>query len=260
MLLAIDVGNTNIVLGVFEEERLVESWRLATLRERTSDEIGIWVAQLFEHRSIDVGRVDGIVMGSVVPPLTGTFMTMAQRYFGMTPLNVDSSVDTGMPILYKHPAEVGADRILNGVAGYRLYGHDLDSPLIIVDFGTATTFDAISKKGEYLGGVICPGLQISADALFQRAARLPRVDVKKPCEVIGRTTVGAIESGLYYGYVGLVDGVVRRMREDLGGRAACIATGGLAGVIAPEVEAIEHVDPDLTLQGLRMVWERNRPR
>jgi type III pantothenate kinase len=218
------------------------------------------VAQLFEHRSIDVGRVDGIVMGSVVPPLTGTFMTMAQRYFGMTPLNVDSSVDTGMPILYKHPAEVGADRILNGVAGYRLYGHDLDSPLIIVDFGTATTFDAISKKGEYLGGVICPGLQISADALFQRAARLPRVDVKKPCEVIGRTTVGAIESGLYYGYVGLVDGVVRRMREDLGGRAACIATGGLAGVIAPEVEAIEHVDPDLTLQGLRMVWERNRPR
>jgi type III pantothenate kinase len=199
-------------------------------------------------------------MGSVVPPLTGTFMTMAQRYFGMTPLNVDSSVDTGMPILYKHPAEVGADRILNGVAGYRLYGHDLDSPLIIVDFGTATTFDAISKKGEYLGGVICPGLQISADALFQRAARLPRVDVKKPCEVIGRTTVGAIESGLYYGYVGLVDGVVRRMREDLGGRAACIATGGLAGVIAPEVEAIEHVDPDLTLQGLRMVWERNRPR
>src|SRR5262245_11177026 len=151
MLLAIDVGNTNIVLGVFDGERLVESWRLATLRERTSDEIGIWVAQLFEHRSIDVGRVDGIVMGSVVPPLTGTFMTMAQRYFGMMPLNVDNSVDTGMPILYKHPAEVGADRILNGVAGYRLYGRDLQSPLIIVDFGTATTFDAISKKGEYLG-------------------------------------------------------------------------------------------------------------
>jgi type III pantothenate kinase len=260
VLLAIDVGNTNIVLGVFEDDRLVESWRLATLRERTSDEIGIWVAQLFEHRSLDAGKVTGIIMGSVVPPLTGTFITMAQRYFGLTPLNVDSSVDTGMPILYTHPAEVGADRILNGVAGYQLYGRARRSPLIIVDFGTATTFDAISGKGEYLGGVICPGMQISADALFQRAARLPRVDLRKPCDVIGRTTVGAIESGLYYGYVGLVDGLVRRMQNELGKNTGCIATGGLAGVIAPEVDVIEHVDPDLTLQGLRMVWERNRPR
>jgi type III pantothenate kinase len=260
MLLAIDVGNTNIVLGVFEGDQLVESWRLATLRERTSDEIGIWVAQLFEHRAIDANKVNGIVMGSVVPPLTGTFMKMAQRYFGMTPLNVDSSVDTGMPILYKHPAEVGADRILNGVAGYRLYGRDRQCPLIVVDFGTATTFDAISARGEYLGGVICPGMQISADALFQRAARLPRVDVRKPCEIIGTTTVGAIESGLYYGYAGLVDGVVRRMRAELGANTACIATGGLASIIAPEVDLIEHVDPDLTLHGLRMVWERNRPR
>jgi type III pantothenate kinase len=260
MLLAIDVGNTNIVLGVFEGDRLVESWRLATLRERTSDEIGIWVAQLFEHGALDSARVTGIVMGSVVPPLTGTFIKMAQRYFGMTPLNVDSSVDTGMPILYKNPAEVGADRILNGVAAFRLYGRDRRAPMIVVDFGTATTFDAISAKGEYIGGVITPGLQISADALFQRAARLPRVDVRKPCEVIGRTTVGAIESGLYYGYVGLVDGVARRMRGELGENAMCIATGGLAGVIAPEVDLIELVDPDLTLHGLRMVWERNRPR
>ncbi len=260
MLLAIDVGNTNIVLGVFDGQRLVESWRLATLRERTSDEIGIWVAQLFEHRAIDAARIDGIVMGSVVPPLTGTFMKMGERYFGMTPLNVDSSVDTGMSILYKHPAEVGADRILNGVAGYRLYARDRHCPLIVVDFGTATTFDAISAKGEYPGGVICPGMQISADALFQRAARLPRVDMRKPCEVIGRTTVGAIESGLYYGYVSLVDGVVRRMKNELGAGTACIATGGLAGTIAPEVDLIEHVDPDLTLHGLRMVWERNRPR
>ena len=260
MLLAIDVGNTNIVLGVFDGERLVESWRLATLRERTSDEIGIWVAQLFEHRAIDANNVTGIVMGSVVPPLTSTFMTMAQRYFGMRALNVDSTVDTGMPILYKNPAEVGADRILNGVAAFRLYGRERRAPMIVVDFGTATTFDAISAKGEYLGGVITPGMQISADALFQRAARLPRVDVKKPCEVIGRTTVGAIESGLYYGYIGLVDGLVRRMRGELGQNAVCIATGGLASVIAPEVDLIEHVDPDLTLQGLRMVWERNRPR
>ena len=258
MLLAIDVGNTNIVLGVFEGDRLVESWRLATMRERTSDEIGIWVAQLFEHRSIDANTVTGIVMGSVVPPLTSTFMKMAQRYFGMKPLNVDSSVDTGMPILYKNPAEVGADRILNGVAAFRLYGQGRNAPMIVVDFCTATTFDVISLKGEYLGGVITPGLQISADALFQRAARLPRVDVRKPCDVIGKTTVGAIESGLYYGYVGLVDGVVRRIMTELGRNAVCIATGGLAGVIAPEVDLIEVVDPDLTLHGLRMVWERNR--
>jgi type III pantothenate kinase len=260
MLLAIDVGNTNIVLGVFEGDRLVESWRLSTLRERTSDEIGIWVAQLFQHRALDPRQIDGIVMGSVVPPLTGTFMKMAQRYFDMTPLNVDSSVDTGMPILYRNPAEVGADRILNGVAAYRLYGRDRRAPMIVVDFGTATTFDAISARGEYLGGVITPGLQISADALFQRAARLPRVDVRKPCEVIGTTTVGAIESGLYYGYAGLVSGVVRRMRRELGEDAVCIATGGLAAVIAPEVDLIEQVDPDLTLHGLRMVWERNRSR
>ena len=260
MLLAIDVGNTNIVLGVFDDDRLVESWRLATLRERTADEIGIWVAQLFEHRALDINRIDGIVMGSVVPPLTGTLMAMAQRYFGLTPLNVDSTVDTGMPLLYKYPAEIGADRILDAVAAYRLYGRERQVPLIVVDFGTATTFDAVSAKGEYLGGIICPGVQISADALFQRAARLPRVDVRKPCEVIGKTTVVAMESGLYYGYVGLVDGLIRRLKRELGQNAVCVATGGLATIIAPEVDLIEHVDQDLTLQGLRMVWERNRPK
>ena len=259
MLLAIDVGNTNIVLGVFDGDRLVESWRLATLRERTADDIGIWVTQLFEHRAIDVNRISGIVMGSVVPPLTGTLMTMAQRYFGLSPLNVDSSTDTGMPLLYKHPSEIGADRILNAVAAYQLYGRDRQLPLIVVDFGTATTFDAVSANGEYLGGVICPGVQISADALFQRAARLPRVDVRKPCEVIGRTTVSAMESGLFWGYVGLVDSLVRRITRELGNHTVCIATGGLAGIISPEVDLIECVEPDLTLQGLRMVWERNRP-
>jgi type III pantothenate kinase len=258
VLLAIDVGNTNIVLGVFEGDRLSQSWRLATLRERTADEIGIWAAQLFQHQDLDPQTVTGIVMASVVPPLTGTMMAMGQRYFGLAPLNVDSTTDTGMPILYEHPAEVGADRIVNGVAAYQLYGRDAHAPLIIVDFGTATTFDAVSANGEYLGGIICPGVQISADALFQRAARLPRVDVRKPCEVIGRTTVGAMESGLFYGYVGLVEGLVRRMQRELGSNAVCVATGGLADMIAPETELIQHVDLDLTLQGLRVVWERNR--
>src|SRR5687767_9820618 len=258
MLLAIDVGNTNIVLGVLNGAQLIESWRLATLRERTSDEIGIWVGQLFEHRAIDAGKVTGIVMGSVVPPLTSTFITMAQRYFGMRPLNVDSSVDTGMPILYKNPAEVGADRILNGVAGYRLYGRERRAPMIVVDFGTATTFDAISAKGEYLGGVICPGPQISADALFQRAARLPRIEVRKPERVIGRTTVGSMQSGLFWGYVDMVEGLVRRMRAELGGNPVVVATGGLAILVAPETQLIDHVDGDLTLRGLRIVWERNQ--
>jgi type III pantothenate kinase len=260
MLLAIDVGNTNIVFGVFDGDRLIESWRLATLRERTADEIGIWVGQLFQHRAIDVDLIHGIVIASVVPPLTGTLMMMARRYFGMTPLNVDNTVDTGMPLLYKHPAEIGADRIVNAMAAHQIYGRGHPGlPLIVLDFGTATTFDVVSAKGEYLGGVICPGVQISADALFQRAARLPRVEVRKPCEVIGTTTVGAMESGLYYGYVGLVEGLVRRIARELGGRAVCVATGGLADVMSSEVDLIEHIDPDLTLQGLRMVWERNRP-
>jgi type III pantothenate kinase len=259
MLLTIDVGNSNIVLGVFERTELIESWRLATLRERTADEIGVWVSQLFQHRALDPSRIDGIVMASVVPPLTGTLITMAKRYFGLTPLNVDSTVDTGMALKIKYPAELGADRLVNSVAAYQFYGREPHRPLIVVDFGTATTFDAVSAEGEYLGGVICPGVQISADALFQRAARLPRVEVRKPCEVIGRTTVTAMESGLYYGYVSLVDGLVRRIRSELGPKTLCIATGGLAGVIAPEVELIEHVDPDLTLQGLRVIWERNRP-
>ena len=258
MLLAIDVGNTNIVLGVFNGTSLVHSWRLATLRERTSDELGILVTSLCERHQVTRGDIGGIVMASVVPPQTGTVIAMARDFFDRTPLNVEPAVNGGMPILYENPAEVGADRVVNGIAAYEEYGRAAQSPVIVVDFGTATTFDAISAKGEYLGGVICPGPQISADALFQRAARLPRIDVRKPDRVIGRTTVGSMQAGLFWGYVDMVQGLVRRMRAELGGRAAVVATGGLAASVAPETDVIEHVDPELTLRGLRMVWERNQ--
>ena len=258
MLLAIDIGNTNIVLGVFESDALRQSWRLSTNRQRTADELGIWIFHLFEHRHLDVASVDGIVVASVVPQLTGTTAEMAEHYFARSPLVVEGNVQTGMRVLYEPPSDVGADRIVNGVAGFERYGRPAGKGVIVVDFGTATTFDAITAAGEYLGGVICPGVLISADALFQRAARLPRVDVRRPALVIGRSTVGSMQSGLFYGYVGLVEGIVQRMRRELGGPVVCIATGGLSELIAPETTAIELVDRDLTLHGLRMIWERNR--
>jgi len=260
MLLAIDVGNTNIVLGVFDGATLVQSWRLQTLRERTSDELGLLVDGLFAHSRLERVQIRGVILGSVVPPLTGTIREMVQRYFSVPVIIVEPGVNTGMPILYKNPAEVGADRIVNAVAAYEKFGQAMNPgrPLVVLDFGTATTFDAVSAKGEYLGGAICPGVQISADALFQRAARLPRIDVRKPATVVGQTTVGAMESGLFYGYVGMVEGLVRRMSDELGGNAVCVATGGLADVIAPETPVIQHVDRDLTLDGLRIVWERNQ--
>jgi type III pantothenate kinase len=258
MLLAIDVGNTNIVLGIFDAKTLVHAWRLQTLRERTADELGLVVEGLFAHAAVRRADVEGIVLGSVVPPLTGTTCTMVQRYFNRETLVVDPARNTGMPILYENPADVGADRIVSAIAAYERFGGRGD-PLIVCDFGTATTLDAITGRGEYLGGAICPGVTISADALFQRAARLPRIDVRKPAHVIGRTTVGAMEAGLFYGYVGMVEGLIRRMTDELGGRALCVATGGLAPMIAPETKLIAHIDVDLTLQGLRIVWERNQP-
>src|SRR6478672_1846341 len=259
MLLAIDVGNTNIVLGVFEGTRLTHSWRLATLRERTADEVGILVTHLFANKAVPIDRVTGIILSSVVPPLTRTMEEMAERYFRHRPLTVDPGTNTGMPVRYSPASDVGADRVVNGVAAYEAYGRATTSPVIVVDFGTATTFDAISAAGEYLGGVICPGIGISADALFQRAARLPRVDVRKPPAVIGGTTVTSMQSGLFFGYVAMVDGMVARMRAELekGESAACIATGGMASIIAGESAAIQRVDPDLTLNGLRLVWARN---
>jgi len=257
MLLAIDVGNANMVIGVFDGSTLIQSWRLQTLRERTSDELGLLVEGLFKHSGLDQSKINGVVVGSVVPPQTGTTCSMVERFFKRTPLVVEPAKNAGMPIRYDNPTEVGADRIVNAIAAREQFGSNPPRPLIVCDFGTATTLDAVSAQGEYLGGAICPGVSISADALFQRAARLPRIEVRKPKTVVGRTTVGAMESGLFYGYVGMVEGLVKRMNDELGGNAIRVATGGLAAVIAPETQLFDHVDVDLTLQGLRLVWNRN---
>ena len=259
MLLAIDVGNTNVTIGVFDGDQLAHSWRLAALRERTADELGILITRLFEQVKVDIARVDGIAVASVVPPLTRPIEEMCERYFSRTALMVDAS-NAGMPVHYMPASDVGADRIVNAVAAWEKYGRAGSVPLIVVDFGTGTTFDVISKTGEYMGGVICPGINISAEALFQRAARLPRVDVRKPDAVIGQNTVNAMQSGLFYGYVEMVDGLVRRMRAafDGGDRAVIIATGGLADVISGESAAIDRVDANLTLDGLRIIWLKNR--
>jgi type III pantothenate kinase len=258
MLLAIDVGNTNVTIGVFDGDRLAHSWRLAALRERTADELGIFLVKLFEQARVPVAAVDGIAIASVVPPLTRPMEEMCERYFSRTALVVDAS-NAGIPIRYTPAGDVGADRLVDAVAAWEKFGRGKGVPLIVVDFGTATTFNAISSKGEYLGGIICPGINISAEALFQRAARLPRVDVRKPSAVVGQNTVGAMQSGLFFGYVEMVDGLVRRMRGELEGgeKAIVIATGGLSDVISGESAAIQHVDADLTLDGLRLIWERS---
>ena len=256
MLLAIDVGNTNIVIGVFRGQTLIHSWRLTTIRERTADELGILVSDLCDRNEIRQSDISGIVIASVVPPLTGTLVTMVTEYFGRVPLLFEPAVNGGIPILIDNPSEVGADRVVNSIAAFEKYGKGL--PIIVVDFGTATTFDAVSAKGEYLGGVICPGPQVSADALFQRAAKLPRIDVRKPPRVIGTNTVSAMQSGTFWGYVDMVEGLVKRMKGELGGAAVVVATGGLASLIAPESAMIEHVDQELTLRGLRLWWERQQ--
>jgi type III pantothenate kinase len=255
VLLTIDVGNTNTVLGVFEGTELRAHWRLTTRREQTADEYGVLVRNLFAGTGLDPARVEAIALASVVPPLTPVLVELARSYLGRDPLVIGPGVKTGMPILYEPPGDVGADRIVNGVAAFATYG----GPVIVVDFGTATTLDLITRKGEYAGGVICPGIGISADALFQRAARLPRVDVRHPGRVVGRSTVGSMQSGLYFGYAAMCEGLIARIRAELGEPARVVATGGLAPTLAGEIPSIEKVDPVLTLVGLRLIFERNLP-
>lgn len=251
-VLVVDVGNTNIVLGIYRGDTMAGSWRLATARERTSDEYGILARQLIGEAL--QASLAGAIVGSVVPPVNQAIALMIEKYFGIEAMFVEPGVRTGIAIQVDNPQEVGADRIINCIAAHDAYG----GPTVIVDFGTATTFDLVTADATYVGGVIAPGLNISAEALFARAARLPRVDIRKPDRVIGTNTVVNMQSGIYYGYLGLVDGILSRMKQEVPEIQRVVATGGLADLFAAESEHIDEVDGDLTLRGLKLIFERNR--
>ena len=254
MLLAIDVGNTNVTLGLYDGDTLGPRWRLATNHERMPDEYGLQILGLLDHAGHTPERLTGVCLASVVPPLTGKVVEACQRYLGCNPLVVDAGVKTGVRIRYEDPKAVGADRVADAAAVQRLYG----TPACVVDFGTATTFDAISAEGDYLGGAIAPGIGIASEALFMRTAKLPRVDLQRPPAAIGRNTVHAMQSGLLFGYVSLVEGMVARFRAELGPDTKAIATGGLAELVAKETDVIQIIAPWLTLDGLRIIWDLNR--
>ncbi len=255
MILTLDVGNTNIKTAVFDGERLVQYWRLKTDTSATSDEIGVKLAGLFGHNRLDMGVIDGIILSSVVPTINFTIEHMCRTYFGMDPMQVAPGIKTGINIKYENPRELGSDRIANAVAAHAIYG----GPCIFIDFGTATTFGVVSSRGEFLGGAICPGLKLSMDALFLHTAKLPRVEIVRPDTVIGRNTVTNMQSGMFFGYVGQINHIVAKMKEEMGHQdMRVIATGGLSRLIATDTNAIDVIDGLLTLKGLRMIYERNR--
>lgn len=254
MYLAIDVGNTNNVIGLFSNDKLLTHWRIRTEWNRTADEYWVLIKEFILMNSVEAEIIDDIIISCVVPPLVPVLTEMSKKYFSCEPLVVGPGIKTGISILYKNPAEVGADRIVNSVAAYEKYG----GPLIIVDFGTATTFDAVSKKGEYLGGAIFPGVQISMEALFKNTAKLPRVDLVAPERVIGKSTVESIQSGAVNGFVGMIKNIVEKMQAEIGQKTQVIATGGVSEVIAAKTDVIDTLDPLLTLDGLRIIYRKNR--